>query len=258
MADTSRIVDRVAARFVKQLTDPIEAALQRGGQRLSGLEAALHRGEAAALRIVDHAVQDADLRVLATKRPMEERLLDVAEESANATRCSVRPTGTGRPAAAATDTVLQQANEASAQAVQGLVGPDTVRLTDDIKRAIETTPLANPQQVGGLLPNERAIRRALDEASSGATFSSTGAKAKPMRIADLIPSEQLEATSELVVRYRAGLPTDPIVVNAKGVILDGHHRAASAWAAGRDRIFVVQVRGNDEVGRAVEWLRWNN
>ena len=109
MADTAKVVERVADRHVKRLTDALEAALPRARGRLSdgALVSALERGRATAMRLVDGAVEDGDLRVLAAKRPMEERLLDVAQESADATRCAVRPTGPGRSTASTVDSATQ-------------------------------------------------------------------------------------------------------------------------------------------------------
>jgi hypothetical protein len=95
------------------------------------------------------------------------------------------------------------------------------------------------------------VRRALAEVEHMGGFSSTGAKVQTRAITSLTPVETpstdvLESfvVPELVMKYRRGYPVDPPVVNAAGVILDGHHRVASALAAGRANIFVVVVRGN--------------
>ncbi len=76
-----------------------------------------------------------------------------------------------------------------------------------------------------------------------------------MKITDLRPSElgAQRAVPGLVEKYRKSYPVDPIVVNAKGTILDGHHRAASALAAGRTEIFAVRVLGNKETGTVIPW-----
>lgn len=253
MADTSRIVDRVAARFVNRLTGPLEAALRRPGGRLSEAEAALERGAAAAERLVSQAVEEQDMRLLATREPMEERLLDVAEESANATRCAVRPTATptGR---LSVDANAQMQAEASVSAVRAMVGTDTVPVTADLKRAIDTTPV---RRVAHRPPTVVEVEQAVREAARVATFDATAPKVRQLFIADLRPNGALAADSELVVRYRSGLPVPPVVVNEEGVILDGKTRAASAWAAGLDKIDAVVVR-SDDGAMAMEWLRWNN
>lgn len=264
MATTAQVVERVADRHVKRLTGPLVEALSRGRTRMneSALATAMSVGRSRALDVALRAIEDGDLRVLAARRPMAERLLDVAQESADATRCAVRPTTSPAEQAARSrtgaDAAAQVVAEASEQAARGMVGADTVRITPEIQRALDTTPLLKPEVAAGGVPNERAVRRALEEAAKVANFSGTGARVKVVNIADLLPMEELPATSELVVRYRSMLPVDPVVINADGVILDGHHRAASAWASGRNRIQAVQVRGNSDVGRPRDWLRWEN
>lgn len=113
-----------------------------------------------------------------------------------------------------------------------------------------SSELAHPHRPAGLAPTSRAVKRVLESAAVGAKFSERGAKAERRAIATLRPSEpdQMEPRPELVEKYRKGWPVDPPVVNAAGVILDGHHRVASAHAAGRIDIFVVAVKGNAEEG----------
>jgi len=260
MASTADVVERVADRHVKRLTGPLEVALRRGAGRIneSALATALAGSRERAIRLAEDAIEDDDLRVLVLKTPLTDRLLDVAQESADATRCAVRPTTTpaeqamrSTPAAdAATQTVV----EASEQAARALIGTDTVTVTADIKRAINTTPMRRPTE---FLPPPTMVQQALEEAARVAQFDATSARLVNVNIADLKPTKALEADSELVVRYRSNLPINPIVINQDGVILDGHDRVASAWAGGHDKIFAVRVN-NDETGMLMEWLRWNN
>lgn len=265
MASTADTVRGVADRHVKRLTVAVEDALRRGVGRVSesALAAAIESGSRArAIAVAQRAVDDDDLRTLA-REPLEERLLDVASDTADATRCAVRPTTSpaeqlarSRPAA---DAAAQVAAEASEAAVRRMIGADTVEVTADIRRALNTTPLRRPVDIApNVVEVENAIREA---AAAGARFDSTGAKVKHLYIADLKPSAGsggvMTGDSELVVRYRSNLPVPPIVVNEEGVILDGDVRAASAWAAGHDKIYAVVVK-SDDGGMFMEWLRWNN
>lgn len=263
MATTADIVQRVADRHVNRLTNALEAALRVAGSRISesALAAALAAGAAGrerAIEMVLEAIEDADLRTLAAKQQTTVWLLDVAEDSANATRCAVRPTTTAAEQALRHRTVAnaatQVAAEASERAARALIGPNTVQVTDDIQRAIETTPI---RRLNEFVPPPTLVRQALEEAGRVAQFDATEFTVRQMRIADLRPTQALVADSELVVRYRTNSPVPPIVVNEHGAIIDGHRRAASAWAAGADTIYSVQVK-SDEVGTLMEWLRWNN
>jgi len=264
MASTANTVRNVADRHVNRLTVAVEGALRRGVGRVSesALSSAIQSGSRArALAIALHAVEDADLRTL-VREPLDERLLDVASDTADATRCAVRPTTSPaeqlartRPAA---DAAAQVTAEASEQAVRRMIGNDSVAMTADIKRALDTTPLRRPVDI---LPRADMVEQSLREAAAVARFDSTGAQVKHLYIADLKPSAGsggvMSGDSELVVRYRSNLPVPPIVVNEQGVIIDGDVRAASAWAAGHDRIFAVVVR-SDDGGMFMEWMRWNN
>lgn len=125
MADTSGVVERVADRFVKQLTNAFEAALAAGASSIdvSALAGAIERGSRTAAQDIAERAEDADhLRVLARRQPLEDHLLDVAEASANATRCMVRPTATpeGTPAERLRPTArdAQTANELAVQQVE--------------------------------------------------------------------------------------------------------------------------------------------
>ncbi len=99
----------------------------------------------------------------------------------------------------------------------------------------------------GRLPNARAVVRAVDEASMGAKITSKG-KVSMMDLAKITPSEGVFAPVEDIVQaYLSGKNVPPIVVNQKGVILDGHHRWASAKEAARragwkPRMHVIVVR----------------
>lgn len=260
MASTAQTLVKVADRHVKRLTGPIEAALRAGQGRISesALSAALSSGSRErAIQIAERAIQDNDLRVLAVKAPMTERLLDIAQESADATRCAVRPTTSAAEQAMrntpAADAATQVAVEASEQAARALIGQNTVTVTADMQRAINRTPLRIPRE----LPSAADVEQALSEAAQVARFDRTRARVQNIDIAALRPTKQLFGDSELVVRYRQGLPVPPVVVNQNGVILDGHDRVASAWAAGLDRIPAVLVT-NEEEAALMEWLRWNN
>lgn len=260
MASTADIVERVADRHVKRLTGPLESALRRGASRISesALTAALASGSRErAIRLVEHAIEDDDLRVLAVRMSLDDRLLDVAQESADATRCAVRPTTTPAQQAMrstpAADAATQVAVEASEQAARALIGNNTVPVTADMQRAIDRTPLRLPRE----LPSAADIEQALSEAANAARFDRTGARVQSVDIASLRPTKRMLGDSELIVRYRQGLDVPPIVVNQNGVILDGHERAASAWVAGLDRIPAVIVTSEDEAA-LMEWLRWNN
>jgi hypothetical protein len=260
MATPADIVRNVADRNVKRLTVAVESALRRGVGRVSesALASALASGSRVrATAIAEHAIEEADLRTL-VREPIDDRLLDVAAETADATRCSVRPTTSPaeqlartRPAA---DVAAQISAEASEIAIRRMLGTDTVEVTADIRRAMNSTPLRRPVDI---VPSHVAVETSLREAASVAQFDATVAKVKHLYIADLKPTEPLVGDSELVVRYRSNLPVPPIVVNEDGTIIDGHKRAASAWAAGYDRIYAVVVR-SDEGAMAMEWLRWNN
>lgn len=264
MATTAETVRRVADKHVKRLTNAVEGALRRGVSRVdeSALASALASGNRArATMIAQRAVDDGDLRTLA-REPLEERLLDIAGETADATRCAVRPTTSPaqqlarvRPAA---NSQAQVVAEASEQAVRRMIGVDTVPVTPDIKRALNTTPLRRPVDIP---PRADLVEQAIREANQVAAFDATGSTVKHLYIADLKPSAGsggvMVGDSELVVRYRSNLPVPPVVVNEEGVILDGDIRVASAWAAGHDRIFAVVVR-SDQGGMLMEWLRWNN
>lgn len=383
MASISDVLRRVADRHVARLIGPLEVALRQGRGRIN--ESALANALASptglerAIRQAEAAIEDQDLRVLVAKVQMSERLLDIASDSSDATRCAVRPTGPGtsesggvwpvnedpsnrdlrlqrgyteitridarafarkfeesqgrelawqarrtealrdvpeldaypqvtafkrdgkiiidvtdgrhrialaaernqlidvsmtpesrkafpksleaRPAGRrrvrvppTADAITQVAAEASEQSARTMVGTDTVPMTADIRRALDTTPLRPPTDVA---PSPGLVRQSLEEAVRTAQFDATAPKVRLLSIADLKPTSPLTADSELVVRYRSNLPVGPIVVNADGVILDGHARSASAWAAGRDQIYAVQV-ASDEVGMTMEWLRWNN
>lgn len=259
MPSTAAIVERVADRHVKRLTGPIEAALSRGAARIneSALATALTGSVERAIRLAENAIEDSDLRVLVVKVPMSDRLLDVAQESADATRCAVRPTTTPAEQALrstpAADAATQVAVEASEQAARVLIGGNTVPVTADMQRAINRTPLRLPRE----LPGVAEVEQALTEAAQVARFDRTRARVQSIDIAALRPTKRLTGDSELVVRYRQGLPVPPIVVNQRGVILDGHDRIASAWAAGLDRIPAVLVSSEEEA-ELLEWLRWNN
>lgn len=95
MADaTARIVEKVADRFVRRLVNALEAGLAAGAAEISEVQlaGALERGSrTAAQQLVARAVPGDYLRTLARRQPMSDHLLDVAEASANATRCAVRP-----------------------------------------------------------------------------------------------------------------------------------------------------------------------
>lgn len=262
MAAPEDIVRKVADRHVNRLMTAVEGALRRGVGRVSesALASAIQSGSRArAIAIAEHAVDEADLRTL-VREPLDDRLLDVAEETADATRCSVRPTTSPaeqlartRPAA---DAAAQVSAEASEIAIRRMLGTDTVEVTADMRRAMNTTPLRRPVDV---VPTQAAVETSLREAAAVSRFDATGAKVKHLYIADLKPGANalLVGDSELVVRYRSNLPVGPIVVNEDGVIVDGHVRAASAWAAGHDRIFAVVVK-SDAGAMSMEWLRWNN
>lgn len=256
MADTAKIVERVADQFVMRLTAAFESALAAGASRVSEqqLATALADGKDAAMRQALRMLDADDLRVLVErKQPLPEHLLDVAETSANATRCAVRPTASpsGRLVA---DANAQMQAEAAVSSVRVMVGNDTIPLTADLKRAIDTTPF---RRVARSAPTVVEVEAAVREAALVAQFDATAPKVRSMFIADLRPQGALAADSELVVRYRSGLPVPPVVVNEQGVILDGKTRAASAWAAGLDKIDAVVVR-SDAGAMAMEWLRWNN
>lgn len=260
MASTADIVERVADRHVKRFVGPIEAALRRGAGRISesALTVALSSSSPErAIRLAERAINDEDLRVLAIKMPMDDRLLDIAQESADATRCAVRPTTTPAEQAMrstpAADAATQIAVEASEQAARAMIGNNTVPVTADIQRAINRTPLRIPRE----LPGVADVEQALTEAAQVARFDRTRARTRLVDIAGLRPTKRLVGDSELVVRYRQGLDVPPVVVNQHGVILDGHDRVASAWAAGLDRMPAVLVSSEDEAA-LMEWLRWNN
>lgn len=256
MADTAKVVERIADRFLKTFTDAFESALSRGSNRISEsqLANAITSGnERSAVNQALRALDVEDLHVLVQKQPLSEHLLDVAEESANATRCAVRPTGPGRSVTASVDAASHAVQEAGVAAARAMVGTDTITVTADMQRAINSTPLRIPRD----LPSPAEIQQALSEAASVARFDSSSAKAKMLDIAGLRPTKRMLGDSELVVRYRQGLPVPPVVVNQQGVILDGHERVASAWAAGLDRIQSVVVNSEQEAA-LIEWLRWNN
>lgn len=256
MADTAQVVQRVADQFVMRLADAFGAALAAGAVHIS--EAALARAfevgsRASATAQALRAEDPGTLRTLVTKQPLTDHLLDVAQASADATRCAVQPTAT--PAARSTaDANRQMVAEATVSSVRAMVGADTVPLTADLQRAIDTTPIRN---VATRVPSVVEVEQAVREAARVAAFDATAPKVRRLFIADLRPRGPLVADSELVVRYRTGLPVPPVVVNEEGVILDGKTRAASAWAAGLDRIDAVVVR-SDDGAMAMEWLRWNN
>lgn len=252
---TAKAVERVADRHVKRLTAAFENGLAAGSGNISEaqLAALFERGNrTGAQQAAARGADAGTLRVLEVKRPLEDRLLDVAEDSANATRCAVRPTGTGIPAAPTGGTPT--ASGTTLEAVRAMVGTDTVAVTADMSRAIRSTPM---QQLRGDLPSVAEMQAALSEAARVARFDATDARMRSMDIAALRPTKPLRGDSELVVRYRQGLPVPPVVVNVEGVILDGHERVASAWAAGLNEIPAVVVRSEDTAGY-LEWLRWNN
>lgn len=123
MADsTAKVVERVADRHVKRLTDAFEAALSSGAADISedALVRALERGQSAALRLVLPAANASHLRTLAAPRPLADHLLDVAEDSANATRCMTRPTVSRQLSAQeqAVSEATQIHNELSVQQVE--------------------------------------------------------------------------------------------------------------------------------------------
>lgn len=96
----------------------------------------------------------------------------------------------------------------------------------------------------GGVPSERMVARAVEGAALGADLL-PGRNVEILGTLELRPSEgrqAMVAVPALVERYRAGQKVDPPVVNQSGEILDGHHRVASAIAAGRTRIQVVRVR----------------
>lgn len=88
-----------------------------------------------------------------------------------------------------------------------------------------------------------------------------GAKTERREITTLRPNENtmMEARAELVERYRKGWPIDPPVVTRSGVIIDGHHRVASAWAAGRKDIIILIVpdKGNESFARQARQVTWS-
>lgn len=123
MADAvARVVERVADQFVKQLTDAFERALAAGAADFSedALARALATSEAAAMRVVAGAAAPAHLRELVARQPLTDHLLDVAETSANSTRCMTRPTTS--PQLAVQDRAVgeeaQMHNELSVQQVE--------------------------------------------------------------------------------------------------------------------------------------------
>jgi hypothetical protein len=111
------IVERIADRHVKRLTTPIEDALAKGRGRLSEavVTASFASGaQARTERLVLRAIADADLRALSgapgrtpadavrrrlARTDLAGRLLDVAADSADATRCAVRPDTTPQQSA---------------------------------------------------------------------------------------------------------------------------------------------------------------
>lgn len=95
----------------------------------------------------------------------------------------------------------------------------------------------------GGVPTDRAIRRAVEGAELMGQVTRVY-KPRIDSIDDLMVTEpsQFEPRDELVKRYKDKWPVDPPVVeNTTGRIIDGHHRIASAKAAGFTKIFVVPV-----------------
>jgi len=174
MADTAKTVERVADRFVKQLTNAFEVALSRGAVRinLNQLEAALAGGSrTAATNQALRALDVDDLRVLAKRQPLEDHLLDVAQASADATRCAVRPTGTGRPPTSVPPAPSSPALPPRAAPPVVPTRPDVVteqvRAVDDLARALPAPRPMPPRQelldsttdyVGGSAPINDALR----------------------------------------------------------------------------------------------------
>jgi len=163
MADTAKVVERVADRFVKQITNAFEAALAAGASRISeaALAAAFQSGSRQGARQQAERGVDADsLRVLAKRQPLEDHLLDVAEASANATRCMTRPTGSGVPTPPAGSVPLppatsaisaERATAAAEDLVQSL---QAVRPMPPRQRLIDSTT----DYVGGSEPINAALR----------------------------------------------------------------------------------------------------
>lgn len=114
---------------------------------------------------------------------------------------------------------------------------------EDVATVVASTPLVSPDRPAGNLPNARAVSRSVEGASLGADLL-------PGSKVDIVDVNTLKATehasmlprTELVGKYRRGESVDPPAVNQRGEILDGHHRVASALAAGRTKMFVVKVK----------------
>lgn len=146
--------------------------------------------------------------------------------------------------------VLSDSVAAGAKSVELCVPPEDARWSGvgesapEIAAVLDRVPLTNPDLPAGLFPTPRAVSRSLSDAELGAKFRDETFKVVAMDASKLLPSEStmLTARADLVERYRKSWPVDPPVVDQTGVILDGHHRVASAAAAGRQKIVVVVVQ----------------
>lgn len=126
---------------------------------------------------------------------------------------------------------------------------------EKIAAIVAKIPLNHPDRPAGGLPTDRAVRQAVADAEDGRDFGEGMVAVEAVGALRPTESSMMTPTEHFVERYRKGWPVKPPVVDQTGAILDGHHRVASAEAAGRARIFVVRVaapkpKGLEEVRTA--------
>lgn len=142
-ADIATVVERVANQFVKQLTNAFEGALPAGAGGISEqrLAAALEAGDtAAAERLLERALSGDYLRVLVTKQPLTDHLLDVAQASADATRCMVRPNTSPSERLRPSGRQQQMLNETAVQQVESNLRSPLARRSTQRHAAAEPVP----------------------------------------------------------------------------------------------------------------------
>jgi len=115
-----------------------------------------------------------------------------------------------------------------------------------VQELVDSSKLESPDAVAGMWPSKGDAEDMLRSVAAEHDISKVeiaGHKREAVRLDSLEGSkpERFVADKALTKRYLAGERVAPILVDQRGVIIDGHQRAASALAAGRKEISVIKV-----------------